>query len=221
MTSILQRKCPDCKKKIFYSGTWQCTRANNKNSLCVSCTHIGKPKSKLHARHISEGKTGKKRKPFSKEWKLKIGLAMKNRTVSYRTRKKLRLINLGRKLSANHKKKIRLSKINLLKKKYGVVFPGYNPNACKIIEKYAKRHGYNFQHALNGGEFFIDRLGYWVDGYDKEKNVVVEYYEPHHFRRTQQRKKDKQRMNEIISHLKCKFIVLAGNGEEIDVKSHG
>lgn len=44
---------------------------------------------------------------------------------------------------------------------------GYNTTACKFIDEYGKQHGYNFRHALNGGEIMI--AGYFVDGYDKEK----------------------------------------------------
>jgi len=33
---------------------------------------------------------------------------------------------------------------------------------------------------MNGGEHFIPELGYWVDGYDKNKNIVIEYYETRH-----------------------------------------
>jgi len=83
------------------------------------------------------------------------------------------------------------------------IFPSYNSNACEIIEKYGKENGYNFQHAMNGGEFYIKKLGYWVDGYDKNKNVVIEYLEKEHKYKID---KDFRRKSEIINFLKCKFI---------------
>lgn len=82
-------------------------------------------------------------------------------------------------------------------------WPSYNKRACNIIEKYGKKNGYNFQHALNGGEKRI--LCYWVDGYDKNKNVVIEYYEKKHDKKIEY---DNERMNRIIKFLKCKFIIL-------------
>lgn len=73
----------------------------------------------------------------------------------------------------------------------------------QVIDEYGKTHGYNFQHALNGGEKRI--LCYWVDGYDKENNVVIEYYEKKHDRKIEY---DNKRMNRIIKFLKCKFVIL-------------
>lgn len=79
--------------------------------------------------------------------------------------------------------------------------PAYNPEACKLIEEYGKKHGYDFQHAENGGEVYID--GYFVDGYDEEQNVVIEYYEKWHKR---QREEDRKRKKEIIEATNCSFI---------------
>jgi hypothetical protein len=83
--------------------------------------------------------------------------------------------------------------------------PSFNVKACDIIEKYGKDNGYNFQHALNGGEFFIRELGYWVDGYDIEKNVVIEYYETAH---KQMIEKDEIRIEKIKNTLNCEVIIL-------------
>jgi hypothetical protein len=91
-----------------------------------------------------------------------------------------------------------------------IQFPNFNPHACKVIEDYGKENGYNFQHALNGGEFHIRQLGYWVDGYDIDKNVVIEYYEKHHST-PKWEEKDKKRMKNIIETLKCKFIIVYYN----------
>jgi hypothetical protein len=81
----------------------------------------------------------------------------------------------------------------------------FNPLACEIIEQYGIDNGYNFQHALNGGEYYIKELKFWLDGYDKNKNVVIEYMEKHH-NRPKQVIKDKIREEKITNLLKCKFI---------------
>lgn len=91
--------------------------------------------------------------------------------------------------------------------KYSVK-PNYNPHACKAIEKYGNKHGYDFQHAENGGERHIKKFNYFVDGYDEKKNVVVEADEPHHFRNGELRKEDKRRQKQIMNELDCKFIRL-------------
>jgi hypothetical protein len=50
-------------------------------------------------------------------------------------------------------------------------------------------------------------LGYFVDGYDKENNVVYEWDEKRHFNKDGSLKsKDVLRENEIKQFLKCKFI---------------
>jgi hypothetical protein len=105
------------------------------------------------------------------------------------------------KMSASH----RINRSQLVKDT--IQFPNFNPQACKIIEEYGKMNGYNFQHALNGGEFHIKELGYWIDGYDINKNVVIEYYEKHHLT-PKWKEKDKKRMKNIIETLKCKFIII-------------
>jgi len=87
----------------------------------------------------------------------------------------------------------------------------YNSKSISIIEEYAKINGYNFQHAENGGEYFIKELGYWVDGYDKDKNVVIEYCEGHH-NQPKRHLKDEKRKQEIINYLNCEFIEIRESG---------
>jgi hypothetical protein len=88
-----------------------------------------------------------------------------------------------------------------------VGLPNYNPDACRIIDEYGKHHGYNFQHAENGGEFYIKELGYYVDGYDREKNAVIEVDEKHHLDNNGKlNENDIIRQKKIENLLKCEFI---------------
>ena len=73
------------------------------------------------------------------------------------------------------------------------------------MDKYGEENGYNFQHAMNGGEYYIEELGYWIDGYDSEKNVVMEYYESYHKYNVE---KDEIRIKNIKNHLNCKMIII-------------
>jgi hypothetical protein len=129
-------------------------------------------------------------KPRSKEIKDKISSKLKGRIISEEQK-------------INHGIFMRTKFKDLGIK--GKFKPCYNPKACEIIEEYGKQHGYNFQHAMNGGEYYIKELGYWVDGYDKEKNVVIEYQEKHH-NITYWKLRDEKRKNLIIQLLGCKFI---------------
>lgn len=119
----------------------------------------------------------------------------------------------GKKHSPEAIQKMRLSIIKYLKSLSGErLTPRYNKNSISIIEQYGKENGYNFQHAENGGEFHLKELGYWADGYDKEKNVWIEYDEKHHFDIFGNLKeKDIRREQEIRDFLKCEFIRIGYN----------
>jgi hypothetical protein len=81
----------------------------------------------------------------------------------------------------------------------------FNKTACKCFDKLNEVAGWNGRHALNGGEFLVKELGYWVDYYEPTENVVIEWDERHHFVDGKLKARDLKRMNEIKQHLKCKF----------------
>lgn len=91
--------------------------------------------------------------------------------------------------------------------KYGLFIPNYNIKACKYFDKLMEEKNIHIQHALNGGEYCIRELGYFVDGYDKANNTVYEFDEQYHFKPNGElRDCDKIRQKEITDFLKCKFI---------------
>lgn len=94
--------------------------------------------------------------------------------------------------------KSRLSQIKVIEKlsPNGRCVPGWNVDSIPIIEDKAKELGItDLQHAQNGGEHYVKELGYWLDGYSPEKNIVIEYYEDRHRRQVE---KDNQRQKEIM-----------------------
>jgi len=107
------------------------------------------------------------------------------------------------------RKKMRLSAIKYIEEAKlggGQLIPRYNISSIPILEKHANELEItDLQHAENGGEYFIKELGYWVDGYSKEKNIVIEYYERYH---NNIKKKDLQRQKEITEFLNCEFIII-------------
>jgi len=108
--------------------------------------------------------------------------------------------------STETKKKQRIAAINYISNCSGKCVPRYNRSAIKLIESYGRDNGYNFRHAENGGEVFLSSLGYWLDAYDEEKNVVLEIDEPRHFKNGKLKNKDLQRQVEIENFLGCKFV---------------
>jgi hypothetical protein len=113
--------------------------------------------------------------------------------------------NTGRKNTPETIKKMRIAAINYIKNKNGSIVPRYNYKACKFFDDLSKEHNWNLRHAENGGEFYIKDLGYFLDAYDKNRNIVVEYDEPQHYKNGVLIKKDKIRQEEIIDLLECKF----------------
>lgn len=114
---------------------------------------------------------------------------------------------LGKPHTEETKRKQRLSTLEYLKQQSGQVSPRYNKDSIKYIEEYGKAHNLNFMHAENGGEYFISGLGYFLDGYDPINNVAIEFDEKHHFdNKGELKEKDKQREQQIINLLGCKFI---------------
>lgn len=96
------------------------------------------------------------------------------------------------------------AKLRILK--YGTnQIHSYNPSSIPIIEEYGKANGYKFKHAENGGEYQVPKTVFFVDGYDEENNVVIEFDEKYHFKESQQAA-DKKRQDIIGNILKCKFI---------------
>ena len=163
--------------------------------------------------------TSSKKICCSKNWSQCPNVRKKNSKTNQIKQKGENNARYGIKLSESTKQKIRIGYINDMKNKYGQLFPNYNKQACKLINEYGKMHGYNFQHAENGGEFFIKELGYWVDGYDSEKNVVIEVDESHHFDENGNLiKKDLIRQQQIIGLLNCKFIRIRNRKEFINEK---
>jgi hypothetical protein len=74
----------------------------------------------------------------------------------------------------------------------------YNPEACRFIDRFNVKFGIQLRHGLNGGE--IKFIGYSLDGYDKERNIVFEYDEPkHHILSV--KKKDEERQQRLIEYL--------------------
>ena len=116
---------------------------------------------------------------------------------------------LGKPHTSKTKQKIRNSTIKYITESKGKCVPRYNRDSIRIIENFGKKYNYNFRHAENGGEYYLKELGYFLDAYDKENNIVLEIDEKHHFKNGKLRKKDVVRQKEIEEYLNCRFIRIA------------
>ncbi len=86
------------------------------------------------------------------------------------------------------------------------IIPSINKSSCKIFDEINKILGWSGQHGLSIlGEFYIKDLGYWVDYYESNLNIVIEYDEKKHYKNNQLKEKDVIRQKEITEYLGCKF----------------
>jgi uncharacterized Zn finger protein (UPF0148 family) len=199
-----KRICPTCGSDVFHTAIKNRNRAEKRKQNCNSCAQkiaqsgtkngmFGKKQSNETIEKIREKR---KLQTFSKETRDKMSIAAKQRLEEYNHW-------LGRKHNEESINKMRIAGANRIHDNNW--HPSFNVTACKIIDNYGRENGYNFQHAMNGGEYFIKELGYWVDGYDKEKNVVIEYYENAHQYFINE---DEIRIKKIKETLNCNIIIL-------------
>lgn len=197
----LIRSCPLCKSEITYLNRRNRTVCEKRGSVCKLCQnkiHSEKTKGKSLEELIGAEKSKKRRKkqsdatrgkPKPKEWIVKI--SGKNNP------------NFGRVWTEEERNiaRKRMAKM-LIERKW--VFRNYNPEACKYFDTLSIDAGWKLKHALNGGEETF--IGYFVDAYDREKNIVVEYDEPAHYYADGTLKKiDIDRMIKIIDNTGCRF----------------
>ena len=182
---IFYKNCPGCGVTQSYSGKqnnvtkWRWKTALKNNILCRSCVKVGSV-------------PWNKGKPHSEKTLKKISEALKGRTFSEEWTDKI---------SKSHRK--RLSKNVRGQNRC----PRYNLSACNIFDEINTTLGLNGRHGTSGGEYFVSGLGYWLDFYDKESNIVIEYHEKHHRRKKIQRK-DERREREVKRILNCRYFVI-------------
>ena len=222
------RECPNCGKPIFYQSDKGYKNAVMNNANCKHCSNLLRdyktPSGKGHPRygeHHSEESISKMRQnaihlygeknPFygkthSKDVLKKISKANKGKVLSDETKEKLSKVRRGVKKSNEHRRKLRIARIQYIQNNFGICFPCFSSKACKYLDKLNKENGWELEHALRVGEFRIKELGYWLDGYDRKRNIVVEYDEPFHYKKDGSLKeKDVLKTEEVKKYLGCRF----------------
>ena len=206
------RICPQCHKKIWYFDRSSVYRKSTKIKLCKQCKRDNKKltykrncskcdgeiiystrenlwranRDKSLCRSCAKlGNPSRKGQKCSEIHKIRVGLS-----------------NKGKIISSTSKLKMREAAIRRMNRLGITQYRNYNPNACRYFDSISKEKGWNLQHAKNGGE--VQVCGYFLDAYDKDKNIVVEYDEVSH-NRPSVKQKDILRQNEIIEFLRCDF----------------
>lgn len=197
------RNCPNCCKVLTYSSYKNLWRANNKNVNCVECVNKKGRKYTKQSEFYKNCPRCNRKMMYADKYKLNDSIKY-NKACSSCTQK---VFSTGRKQTEETRRKKRLATISYILKKKGQISPAYNLNACKLFEEINSKFGWNGQHAENGGEFYIEDLGYWVDYYEPNLNFVIEFYEKHHTRYNFI-EKDKIRESEIVKKLQCKLVII-------------
>jgi len=183
--NLWTKKCPQCNKNQPYRNKRQLLKAIRHNTICKTCKiknqEIWKNSSvwKKHSVHLST--IWNKHCP-------------RCNTLQYYKNKR----SYDRSIKRNAV--CRRCQLIIRKPTY-LDNPNYNPKACNYFNKLNEENGWNLQHASNGGEIKV--VYYFVDAYDKDRNIVVEYDEPCH--KYYDKQKDAKRQVDIINELQCDF----------------
>jgi len=159
--------------------------------------------AKLGEKHPMYGKT------INENTRNALSIANKNKVYTEEYRNNLSLSGKNRVFTETHKENIS----NSLRKYVASCYPSgprYNKRACIIFEEINKELGWSGRHAENGGEFLIKELGYWVDFYEPNLNIIIEFDEKNH---KYKRNHDLIRQKRIIDLLGCKFYRISEGDE--------
>ena len=207
------RNCPKCGKELVYKNVSKLKRAIKNDSKCNSCANriistnrtppvgfgfAGRIHSDITKQKISNSQIGKKNHMYgtkhSNETNIKNSIAQNKRYLNPKTRKR---ISESTKL-ALHKPDIRerhlksLSITKYLSRKTDV-------GQLELIEKW---NGLGFNLEPNY-QVYTNKDLFYIDGYDKEKGVVLEYDTKYH-NSIGQKRRDLIRQQKIIDILRPK-----------------
>jgi len=190
MEKKYKRICPKCETEILYTQKYNAKR--DEGLLCKSCCRVGIPFSNEHKRNLSICKTGTKQ-------------TMVTRLKNSATNKQRFLINPELKKKASETSK-RILHLPHIRKKHVEALSKtrwlgktFDKGQLEFIDKWNKL-GFNFEpnYQLHTDDFLC-----YIDGYDRQKNVVLEYDGKYH-NTIKQKRKDLIRQEKIVEALNPK-----------------
>lgn len=204
------RICPKCGQDVYHKTDRSCKWANKIKRLCRSCAYTGRECSIESREKMSLAKIGKPTwaSLHKDDWSKRMSgknhpMYGKHHTDEMREKQRLRLI--GTKLSDDTKRKLSESvKLAMyrpdVRKKHiqGLIRSPWlkvktDKGQLELIEKWNKL-GFKFEPNY---QIHTDTDLFYVDGYDKEHNVVLEYDGKYH-NKTYQKMRDLVRQQKII-----------------------
>ena len=229
------RNCPECAKTLIYKDKCAYQLSCKEDRLCLSCSKRGENhhfygkisprKGKIYSPIVLKCVNEKlvwfddsKQLWFRRcpNCKIEVKSSSANHAAHRINCLCYSCVAKNRKYTPECRRKMRESAINRIKN-MGIGVASFNKHACKFMDEYGKRCGYNFQHALNGGEVWVGKFS--LDGYDKDKKVVFEYDEPRHEKK-KQKVMDVCRVKSLFSNDKVKEIIRYSEKYNRLYKSH-
>jgi hypothetical protein len=205
------RICPSCNSALEHKGKYSksiSARRCRDNVFCHSCSSIGKYHSVSSKEKISISKRGKSlsiehRKSISKSHIGKIvSEKTKNKMSQYKKniyKNPIELDNLSKKMKeVMRRPDVRKKHIEALHKSKWLKVKT-DKGQLELLEKWNKL-GFDF---IPNYQVKTHQDLFYVDGYDKEKNVILEYDSKYH-NKLGQKEKDLIRQQKIIDILKPK-----------------
>jgi hypothetical protein len=205
------RLCPICSDTIEHTGIHakrNALRPFKKGVSCRKCSMTGKVPSVETRKKLSDSLRGK---PVPLSRRIKISKSLSGRSLEVSQVKKITDSMIRRYSNEEERNKTRITVLKAMRrpdirKKHlaGLHRSKWlkvktDDGQLEMIEKW-NRLGFHFEPNY---QIHTDIDLFYVDGYDKEKNVVLEYDSKYHHRK-QQKEKDLIRQQKIIDILKPK-----------------
>jgi len=184
------------KNNPMYGGTSPMKGKRHKKSSIEKMrkSHLGKKLSDEHKLKLSKAFSGKnnpmygvispmkgKKRIFTKETRMKMSIAQRNKKP----------------ITEETRMKMRISQIKHIEETGGN-YCSIGKNETQILDNIEQQHNIKITRQY-------PVIGYFLDGYDEQNNVVYEVDEKHHLK---QKIKDEQRKNNIIRELQCDFVIV-------------
>lgn len=198
------KKCPDCGILMVYHYKSRLKFSIEKSRVCCRC-YYKRPKSKSTLIKMSVAQRGRR---HSKDTKLKM--SGKNNGMFGIYRCGVDNPFYGKKHTDESIRKIRMAQCKNVLIRYEKTgqFVNVGKNEHKYFVNLESKMGWDgIFYGKNGydRQYLIEPLGYFVDYFEPNLNIIVEYDEPRHYVCGKLKDADVKRMEDIKRHLNCKF----------------